>query len=107
MLQSRSPKHLWDACLELEAYIRSNTAHDIYKLDGEVPKTVMSGELSDISQFFKLEWFEWVMFSDETTSFQDCVWTLGHYLGPSIYSVLAMTANNLTENRQVLHRSTY
>ena len=41
LLRSRAPKHLWDNCLELEAYIayiRSNTAHEICKLDGEVPK---------------------------------------------------------------------
>ena len=41
-----SQEHLnayWD-CLELEAYIRTNTAHNIYKLDMEVPKMVMSGE---------------------------------------------------------------
>ena len=50
MLQSRAPKHLWDDCLEWEAYIRSNTAHEIYKLDVEV-ETVTSGETSDISQF--------------------------------------------------------
>ena len=62
MLWSRAPKHLWDNCLELEAYIRSNTAHEIFKLDGEVCKTVMSGETSNISQFCKLEWFEWAMF---------------------------------------------
>ena len=36
--QSRAPKHLWDDCLELEAYIRSKMAHEIYKLDGEYPK---------------------------------------------------------------------
>ena len=52
MLRSRTPKHLWDNCLELEAYIRTNTAHEIYKLDGEVPKT--SDKTSDISQFYKL-----------------------------------------------------
>ena len=62
MLWSRAPKHLWDDCLELEACIRSNTAHDKYKLEGEVHKTVMSGETSDISQFGKLEWFKWVIF---------------------------------------------
>ena len=62
LLQSRAPKHLWDDCLELEAYIRSNTAHDINKLDREVPKTVMSGENSNISKFCELEWFKWVMF---------------------------------------------
>ena len=42
-------------CLELEAYIRSNTAYDIYK-------TVMAGKTSDISQFFDLEWFKWECF---------------------------------------------
>ena len=32
---------------------------------------------------------------------------LGHYLGPSIVVSPAMTAKILTENGQVLHRSTY
>ena len=60
LLWSRAP--MWDDCLELEAYIRSNNAHEIYKLDWEVPEMVLSGEMSDISQFCKLEWFKWVMF---------------------------------------------
>ena len=51
LLQPRAPKHLWDDCLELEAYIKSNTAHKIYKLDREVPERVMSRETLDISQF--------------------------------------------------------
>ena len=29
LLQSRAPKCLWDDCLELEACIRSNTAHEV------------------------------------------------------------------------------
>ena len=36
LLWFRAPKHLWNDCLEMEAYTRSNTAHDIYKLDREV-----------------------------------------------------------------------
>ena len=91
----------------MEAYIRSNTAHEIYKLDGEVPKTVMSGETSDISQFCELEWFERVLFQDETAPFPDDVLKLDHYLGPSIDVGPAMTMKILTENGQVLHRSTY
>ena len=51
LLRSREQKCLWDDCLELKAYIRSNTAHEINELDGKVPKMVMSGETSDISQF--------------------------------------------------------
>ena len=80
LLQSRAPKNLCDDCLELEASIRSNTAHDIYKLDGEVPKIVMSGETSDISQFCELAWFEWVMFCNATALFLDDVLKLGHFL---------------------------
>ena len=64
MIKSGSPKKLWDDCLELEVCIRSNTAHDIYMLNGEVLETVMSGETSDISQFCELEWHEWVKFRD-------------------------------------------
>ena len=45
----QSTKCLWNNCLELEAFIRSNTDHDIYKLDNKVPETVMLEEISDIS----------------------------------------------------------
>ena len=54
LLRSRAPKYLWDDCLELESFIRSNAAHEIYKIDREVSKTVMSGETLDISQFCEL-----------------------------------------------------
>ena len=47
--KSRAPNHLWDYCLEVKAYIRSNTAHKIYKVEGKLPKTVMLGETSDQS----------------------------------------------------------
>ena len=37
LIKSGTQKRLWDDCLELEFYIRSNTAHGIYILDGEFP----------------------------------------------------------------------
>ena len=61
LIKSGAQKRIWDDCLELESYIKSNTMHGIYKLDGEVPETLMSGKISDISQFCEFEWFEWVM----------------------------------------------
>ena len=91
----------------MEACTRSNTAHDIYKLDGEVPKTVMSDETSDISQFCKLEWFDWVMFWDKTAPFTDDVLKLGLYIGPSIHFGPALTTKILIQNGQVLNRSMY
>ena len=104
MLYSRAPKCLFDDCLELEAYIRSNTAHDIYKLDGEVTKTVISGETSDISHFCELKKYKWIMFHDETAPFPDDVLKLDYCLGPTIDVGPAMTTKILTENGQVLLR---
>ncbi len=46
-------------------------AHDIFKLDGEVPKTMMSGKTADISRFCKLGWYEWVKFRSTTVSFPE------------------------------------
>ena len=43
LIKSGAPKRLWDDDLELDSYIRSNTAHCIYKLNGEVPETIMFG----------------------------------------------------------------
>ena len=51
MVRSGAPKRLWDDCLEREAYVRSLTAHDIYRLNGQVPETLVSGETADISPF--------------------------------------------------------
>ena len=58
LIKSCTPRRLWDDCLELESYIRLNNAHGIYKLDGKVPETIMSGKRSDISQLCEFKWFE-------------------------------------------------
>ena len=107
MVKTKSPKKLWDDCLELEAYIRSNTAHDIFELNGEVPETIVSGETSDISQFCELEWYEWVYFRDTSVQFPEDKAVLGRYLGPSIDIGPAMTAKILKANGEVVYRSTY
>ena len=104
-MQSRATKCLWDDCLELEAYIRSNTAHDTYNLDWEVPNTVMSGEVSGICQFCELEWSKWVMFHDETALFPYDMLKLGCYFLLSVDVGLTMIAKILPENGQVLHKS--
>ena len=92
---SRAPKHLPDDCLELEANIRSNSTHDIYKLDRKVPKT---GETSDVSEFCKLERLELVMmFCDKTAPFPDEIFKLGHYLGPAEW-ISALQINMQTIN---------
>ena len=49
MVRAGALKRIWDDALDLEAYVRSNTALDIYMLQGEVIETVMLGRTSDIS----------------------------------------------------------
>ena len=107
MIETKAPKRLWDDCLELEAYIRSHTAHDIYGLEGEVPQTLVSGETPDISEFAEFRWYEWVKYRDTSISFPEYKMLLGRYLGPSFDIGPAMTAKILKENGQYVHRSTY
>jgi hypothetical protein len=64
MVCSHAPKWLWDDCLEREALVRSCTTHDIYRRDGQVPQTILKGEMADISAIALFCWYEWVMFRD-------------------------------------------
>ena len=58
MMEKQSPKKLWDHCIELESFIQSHTAHDIWQLRGEVPQTKMLGQTADTSQLFELGWYD-------------------------------------------------
>ncbi|KAI2509582.1 Reverse transcriptase (RNA-dependent DNA polymerase) [Fragilaria crotonensis] len=106
MVRSGAPKRLWDDCLEREAYVRSMTAHDIYKLGGQVPETIVSGETADISPFALFAWYDWVMFRDTSVSYPDDAMVLGRDLGPAIDIGPAMTRKVLKENGKVVYRST-
>ena len=98
LIKSGDPKILWDDCLEVETYIRSNILHSIYKLGGEVPETIMSGTASDINQFCEFEWFKWVMFWNETALHPNDHFRLGRYMGPCIDIGPASTAKVIKEN---------
>ncbi len=109
MVRAGAPKPLWADCIELEAYIQSNTAWDIYKLQGETPETLMSGETPDISQFCELSFYEWVMVRDEgeNVAYPNENPILGRYLGVATDVGPAMTAKILKSNGEVIYRSTY
>ena len=102
-----APKKIWDEALEYEAYVRSNTAHDIYILQVEVSETVMSGKTSDISQFSELAFYQWVMFRDDPIQFPDENPVLGRYLGPALNVGMEMTSKITKDNGEVVHSSTY
>ena len=100
LIRSGTPKRLWDDCLEFDSYIRYNTAHGIYKLDGEVPETFMSTKMTDTSQFCEFEWFEWVKFQDETAPYLNHHFRLGGYLGLSLNIDSALMEKIIKENSQ-------
>ncbi len=98
MLMSGAPRHLWDDCLELEAYIRSHSTNSVYRLDGKVLETYMSGETADNGQFCVLAWYDCIMYRPGTIDYPDEPLRLGRYLGPAIDVGPAMTAKILQQN---------
>ena len=69
MTKIKSPKVLWGDCLDLEAYIRSNTGLDIFELDRMTTKTNMSGETSDITTLCEFGCYQWVYFRSTSVTF--------------------------------------
>jgi hypothetical protein len=106
MIKTRSPKCLWDHCLELEAYICSCTCNEIYMTAGQVPETIMTGNTADISHIAEFGWYKWVMFHDNKPSYHDDKLILGGYLGPAIDTGLALMAKILKSNGVFVYRST-
>ena len=107
MIRTGSPKVLWDDCLELEAEIWSSTASNIFELEGEVPKTVMNGETTNITQLCEFGWYDWVYFHDNAVTYPDDKWVLGQWLGPSIGVGPTLCAKLLKGNGQRVYRSSY
>ena len=84
-----------------------HTALDIWQLKGEVPQTILTGHTADISQFYELGWYEWVMYHDSAIGFPEDKFCLGRWLGPSIDIGPAMTGKVLKPNGNTRHVSTY
>jgi hypothetical protein len=55
MAKKKSPMVLWDFCLILASLVRSNIAHNINQLKGQVPETITKGRTSDISHICEFE----------------------------------------------------
>jgi hypothetical protein len=106
LTRSGAPLRLWCFALEYESYVRSHTALDIYKLDGRVPETIVSGETADISPFCEFGFWDWVKFWDNGIAFPNDPMILGKYLGPSIDVGPAMTSRVMKANGKFTNRST-
>ena len=65
-VQAKSPRKLWDHCIELECEIRCWTALGYPELEGQVPHTTITGQTTDISPCVKHAWYDWVKAMDPT-----------------------------------------
>ena len=107
MIRTSSPKVLWDDCLELEAEIWSSTASNIFEMEGEVLKTVMNGETTNITQSCEFGWYDWDYFCDNAVTYPGDEWVLGQWLGPSIGVDPVFCAKLLKNNGQRVYWSSY
>ena len=87
--------------------MRSHTAHNIFELDGEVPRFAVSGDTPEISPFCKFSSYNWLYFRDTTPNSPNDKMMLGRYLGPSADEGPEMSAKILKHNGQVVARSIY
>ena len=106
MMKAACPAKLWDRCLELEGYIRSNTALDINELEGQVPETILSGQTADISPYVEHGFYDWVKYYDVPAGFPQSKEVYGRWLGPAIDVGPAMTAKILKKNGHEIYTST-
>jgi len=104
MVEKHAPRCLWDHCYEWQAKVLSHTARGHYKLQSEVPETMLTGQTPDISPLCELGWYDWVMFYPYTKKEQE----LGRWLGPAPDEVgSAMTSKILQYNCFVYFTATY
>ena len=64
MIRTGAPKRVWNHTIELEGFICSHIANDIYAMVGGVPEIIMGGGTAEISQICDFAWYNWVMFHD-------------------------------------------
>jgi hypothetical protein len=94
MIKTSFPRVLWDHCIKLEVLICSLTSNNIYMTNGEVPETIVTRSIADISHICEFGWYDWVMFRDNVPTFHDVKLTLGQYVGPATNVDSALTTKN-------------
>ena len=102
MVKADSPLILWDYCIERRAAIENSIAKENYQLKGSVPHSVMTGELTEISNLCNFKWYEWVKFRKTGEQYPYPTEWIGRCLGPAVSKGNAMSQNVLTESGEVL-----
>lgn len=89
--------------MQLMAEIRSHSTLEIYELNGETPKTVLTGDTADISHLCEFRWYDRVWYIDHLDKMVGR--KMARYLGPSFDVGQAMSSKLLTETGQQISRT--
>jgi hypothetical protein len=80
----------------------------MYKLNGQVPETIMLGQTADISLICSFAWYDWVYYNEQNATFPALKMTPGRYLGPTDPEAgSVLSAKILTFEGNVIRRNTF
>ena len=104
MKLSGSPLVFWCYCIERRSEILACCAKNNPNLDGMVPRSMMLGEVTDISHLCNFQWYEWVKFRrmGPEAAYPYPSEHLGRCLGPARNKGNAMSQNVLLMNGKVI-----
>ena len=102
MIRANSPMIFWDFCIERRARIENALAKNNHLLKGSVPHSVISGEVTDISNICNFGWNEWIKFRKPGEKYPYPTEWLGRCLGPAHNKGNEMSQSVLTEAGEVL-----
>ena len=106
MASSDSPLVFWCYCIERRAMIENACAKDNFLLKGNSPHSMMTGEVTDISNLCNFKWYEWVKFRKPGEPYPYPTEHLGRCLGPAVNKGNAMSQNVVTESGKIIPTQT-
>mmetsp|Transcript_19095 Transcript_19095/g.27144 ORF Transcript_19095/g.27144 Transcript_19095/m.27144 type:complete len:183 (+) Transcript_19095:3493-4041(+) len=102
MDRNKVPEALWDFGMEYTAYVRNRIAHPC--LNDRSPYEILTGDSPDISEILDFSFYDWVKVY-EPAPFPETPESLARWLGPAHNVGQALCFFILTENGQIVARS--
>lgn len=106
MKVSGCPLVFWDYCAERRARINNMTARNLFQLEGRNAHFATFGTEGDISNLCRFDWYEWVIYREQTANFPEGTEALGRVLGPAKGEGNEMAQWILKPNGKVVPRRT-
>jgi hypothetical protein len=80
MSRTKTPKRLWDFCVQHTAELWCLTAQPLYSLHGCTPYELVTGNTPDISEYIAFSWYQPVYYYDRT-NFREERELIGRWIG--------------------------